>query len=75
MLFLLACLSFWLPAAGAQGQTTASLAMSSAAECTQCHLLWLPEFEQPGAAILVPYQRGPDFATGRQHAESSDLMC
>jgi predicted CXXCH cytochrome family protein len=49
--------------------------MSADSECTQCHLLWLPEFERPAGDILVPYQRGADFASGLMGAESTDLMC
>lgn len=70
---------FWLVRAvtvgGAAEETSPALMMSSAPECTQCHLLWLEDFETDPEGILVPYQRGEDFESGREHAESSELMC
>jgi len=58
-----------------QARTSPTLAMSSAPECTQCHLVWLDDFAQPGVEWLVPYQRDESFRSGREGAESTDLMC
>jgi predicted CXXCH cytochrome family protein len=74
--WLLLVFLFWRPEAEALGApTSSSLAMSSAPECTQCHLVWLDDFAGAAADLLVPYQREAGFESGREGAESTDLMC
>jgi len=68
-------ISCWVEAGISHAETSPTLAMSSASECTQCHLVWLEDFAQSGAELLVPYQRDEGYQSGREGAESTDLMC
>jgi len=73
VLMLILC---WCFASGeAYAQTTHTLLISSAPECTDCHLVWLDDFARPREEILVPYQRDEGWQSGREGAESTDLMC
>ena len=44
-------------------------------ECSNCHIMWLTDFNRTDVTTLIPYNPRPVVETGKQDIVSSDRMC